>query len=148
MNTVPPGVDVAAEDQAFVEQTGISARISAALQKALLLSPRPASPEAFVKVLSAFMCADAQQLGDTATEPPEQPGGGEHKNDAGNARAGDTASVRVETMVRISRARTSSLSQVPRALTIPVVYCARADSAFFIASALLRYAARSSWKEM
>ena len=147
MNTVPPGVaDVAAEDQAFVEQTGISARISAAFQKALLLSPRPTSPEAFVKVFAAFVC-DAE-LGDLATELPEQPGGGEHKNDAGDARAGDMVRVRVETMVRIPRARTSSLSQVPRALTIPVVYCARADSAFFIASALLRYAARSSWKEM
>ena len=121
MNSVSLGVaDVAAEDQAFVEQTGISARISAALQKALLLSPRPTSPEAFVKVFAAFVC-DAE-LGDTATEPPEQPGGGEHKNDAGDARAGDMVRVRVETMVRIPRARTSSLSQVPRALTI---YCAR-----------------------
>jgi hypothetical protein len=109
MNSVTLGVaDVAAEDQAFVEQTGISARISAAFQKALLLSPRPASPEAFVKVFSAFMCADAQQLGDTDTEPPEQPWSGEHKNDAGDARAGDTASVRVETMVRIPRAHKSS----------------------------------------
>ena len=120
MNTVLPGVaDVAAEDQAFVEQTGISARISAALQKALLLSPRPTSPEAFVKVFSAFVCEDTRgdtKLGDTATEPQE------HKNDAGDARAGDMVRVRVETMVRIPRARTSSLSQVPRALTI---YCAR-----------------------
>ena len=110
MNFVTLGfADVAAEDQAFVEQMGTSARISAALQKALLLSPRPASPEAFVKVFSAFMCADAQQLGDTATEPPEQPGGGEHKNDAGDARA-DTISVRVETMVRIPCSRTCPLS--------------------------------------
>ena len=103
MNTVPPGVDVAAEDQAFVEQTGISARISAALQKALLLSPRPTSPEAFVKVFSAFVCEDTRgdtKLGDTATEPQE------HKNDAGDARAGDMVRVRVETMVRIPRART------------------------------------------
>ena len=92
MNSVPPGVaDVAAEDQAFVEQTGISARISAALQKALLLSPRPASPEAFAKVFSVFVCEDTQQLiGDTvtATEPSELAEGGEHKNDASDARAG------------------------------------------------------------
>ena len=118
MNSVPLGVaDVAAEDQAFVEQTGISARISAALQKALLLSPRPASPEAFAKVFSVFVrpdvCADTQQLiGDTvtATVPSELPEGGEHKNDAGDAQAGDTVSVCVEIMVRIPRARTSPLS--------------------------------------
>ena len=114
MNSVPLGVaDVAAEDRAFVEQTGISARISAALQKALLLSPRPASPEAFAKVFSAFVSADTQQLvvdTVTATEPAELAEGGEHKNDAGDAQAGDTVSVCVEIMVRIPRARTSPLS--------------------------------------
>ena len=114
MNSVPLGVaDVAAEDQAFVEQTGISARISAALQKALLLSPRPSSPEAFAKVFSAFVSADTQQLivdTVTATEPAELAEGGEHKNDAGDAQAGDTVSVCVEIMVRIPRARTSPLS--------------------------------------
>ena len=111
MNSVPPGVaDVTAEDQAFFEQTGISARISAALQKALLLSPRPTSPEAFANVFSVFVCEDTHQLGDTVTESPEQPGGGEHKNDAGDARAGDTVSVCVEIMVRIPCARTSPLS--------------------------------------
>ena len=116
MNSVPLDVaDVAAEDRAFVEQMGISARISAALQKALLLSPRSASPEAFAKVFSdSFVCADTQQLiGDTATEatePAELAEGGEHKNDAGDARAGDTVSVCVEIMVRIHCARTSPLS--------------------------------------
>jgi hypothetical protein len=127
MNTVPPGVaDVAAEDQAFVEQTGISARISAALQKALLLSPRPTSPEAFVKVFSEFVCEDNTQLGDTATEPPAQPGGGEHKNDADDARAGDMVRVRVETMVRIPCSRTCPLS----------VLCNSARARFFHTRAL------------
>ena len=37
-------------------------------------------------------------------------GAGEHKNDAGDARANDMVSVRVETMVRIPRVRTSPLS--------------------------------------
>ena len=105
-SSVPPGVaDMATEDQAFVEQTGISARISAALQKALLLSPRSASPEAFAKVFSdSFICADTQlgaalkPGGDTNTVPPELPGDGEHKDDAGD---GDVVSVLVEMMVRI-----------------------------------------------
>ena len=121
MNSVQRDVaDVATEDQAYVEQTGISARISTALQKALLLSPRPSSPEAFAKVFSAFVCADTQ-LGDTATELPELPGGGEHKFDAGDARAGDTVRVRVETMVSISRARTSPPLSHPTRGT----FCAR-----------------------
>ena len=106
MNSIPFGVaDVAAEDRAFVEQTGISARISAALRKALLLSPRPASPEAFAKVFSdSFICTDTQlgaalkPGGDTNTVPPELPGDGEHKDDAGD---GDVVSVLVEMMVRI-----------------------------------------------
>ena len=71
--------DVAKEDRAFVEQTGISARISAALQKALFLSPRPATPEAFDKAFSdAFSSTESQQgAGGVTTQD-----GGESKDAA------------------------------------------------------------------
>ena len=94
---------VATVDQAFVEQTGIAARISAALQKALFRSPRPTSPEAFAKAFSEeFANAELEMQGDRANVPQEMPGGGEYKNDA---EGDDVVSVHVEMLVRTTRSR-------------------------------------------